>query len=136
MKKLCKQLKNRKGFTLIELVIVVAILGILAAVITPVIIGQVSKAYTATDTANVRSVYNAAVLYLTEQEIAGTLSYNSGTITPAQLSTYLGGVDGTYSATYTYTPAENGTNATFTVTATYKSARNGAPTMTWPEAAE
>lgn len=34
----------RKGFTLVELVVVVAILGILVAVVTPVFSGYIEKA--------------------------------------------------------------------------------------------
>lgn len=48
---------NRKGFTLAELLIVVAIIAVLVAIAIPVFTGQLDKAKLATATANVRSAY-------------------------------------------------------------------------------
>ena len=52
---------NRKGFTLAELLIVVAIIGVLVAISIPIFSGQLDKAKIATDQANVRSAKAAAV---------------------------------------------------------------------------
>ena len=50
--------KNRnKGFTLGELLIVVAIIGILVAISIPIFTSQLEKAREATDAANIRSQY-------------------------------------------------------------------------------
>ena len=49
--------KNRKGFTLAELLIVVAIIGILVAISIPIFTSQLEKAREATDLANIRSAY-------------------------------------------------------------------------------
>ena len=46
---------NKKGFTLAELLIVVAIIAVLVAIAIPVFTAQLNKARLATDTANVRS---------------------------------------------------------------------------------
>ena len=49
--------KNRKGFTLIEMLVVIAIIAILVAVVIPVMGNSTQKARAATDAANLRAVY-------------------------------------------------------------------------------
>lgn len=49
--------KNEKGFTLAELLIVVAIIGVLVAISIPIFTSQLEKAREATDAANLRSAY-------------------------------------------------------------------------------
>ena len=53
--------KNRKGFTLAELLIVVAIIAVLTAIANPVFTTQLEKSKEATDVANVRSAYATLV---------------------------------------------------------------------------
>ena len=66
-----KKMNNRKGFTLAELLIVVAIIAVLVAVTIPVFTSQLEKSREATDIANVRSAYAVLVTnYLTD----GTVS--------------------------------------------------------------
>ena len=48
---------NKKGFTLAELLIVVAIIAVLVAIAIPVFTSQLEKSREATDTANIRSKY-------------------------------------------------------------------------------
>ena len=52
---------NKKGFTLAELLIVVAIIAVLVAVAIPVFSAQLEKSKEATDVANLRSAYAEAV---------------------------------------------------------------------------
>lgn len=52
-------LKNKKGFTLVELMVVVAILGILVAVAVPVYNNATEKAAKQTDEANARTLTSA-----------------------------------------------------------------------------
>lgn len=55
-----KKLKNRKGFTLIELIVVIAILGILAAVMVPQLSGFTAKAQKAQVLTNAAAIGTAA----------------------------------------------------------------------------
>ena len=88
-----KNLKKRskKGFTLIELVVVIAILGILAAILVPVISGFIETANQATDNANARLVYQAAAMWFAANSPSATtaLTCSSGT-EATNISTYLG----------------------------------------------
>ena len=52
-----RALKNKKGFTLMEMLIVVAVIVILVAVAIPVYNAQLHKARVAADMANVRAYY-------------------------------------------------------------------------------
>ncbi|NLC64653.1 MAG: prepilin-type N-terminal cleavage/methylation domain-containing protein, partial [Erysipelothrix sp.] len=54
--------KNKKGFTLVELIVVIAILAILALILVPAITGYVSKANKSKNQANARAVYTTAML--------------------------------------------------------------------------
>lgn len=61
---------NKKGFTLAELLIVVAIIGVLVAVSIPIFTSQLDKARDATSIANLRSAYAEYRV----DEITGTVS--------------------------------------------------------------
>lgn len=52
--------KKLKGFTLIELIVVIAIIGVLAAILVPSMIGYLQQARAAKLNANARSAYSAA----------------------------------------------------------------------------
>lgn len=51
-----KKLTNKKGFTLIEMLVVIAIIAILVAIIIPVVSSSTAKAAAATNAANLRSI--------------------------------------------------------------------------------
>ena len=56
-----KNKRNKKGFTLAELLIVVAIIAVLVAIAIPIFTQQLEKSREASDVANVRSAYAEAV---------------------------------------------------------------------------
>ena len=61
--------KNKKGFTLAELLIVVAIIGVLVAISIPIFTAQLEKARDAVTLSNVRAAYaEASAAYLTDQD--------------------------------------------------------------------
>ncbi len=66
MKRIIEKLREKKGFTLAELLIVVAIIAVLVAIAIPVFTSQLEKSRDATSIANLRSAYaEAAAEYLT-----------------------------------------------------------------------
>ena len=59
---------NKKGFTLAELLIVVAIIAVLVAIAIPVFTSQLEKARESTDAANLRSAYAVASVKVLDSE--------------------------------------------------------------------
>ncbi len=73
MKNVLKKKLNKKGFTLAELLIVVAIIAVLVAVMIPIFSASTEKAEEAVVKANLRSVYaEAAVEYLDKGSVTTT----------------------------------------------------------------
>ena len=74
--------QNIKGFTLAELLIVVAIIGVLVAIAIPIFTSQLEKSREATDAANIRSHY---AMVMTEALSTGNSVNGSIAFGPVQL---------------------------------------------------
>lgn len=109
MKSLVNKMKNKKGFTLMEMLIVVAIMVILVAVSVPVFSNKLNDAKKAADSANLQSAksvaYSAAML---GEKGQGTYYYDaaSGTL-----------ISGTPAASYDYGELGNHDYITVTIDA-------------------
>ncbi len=82
MKRFMNKINEKKGFTLAELLIVVAIIAVLVAVAIPVFTAQLEKSRKATALANVRAAYaeaSAAFLSATESGEVNGVTVTIGT---------------------------------------------------------
>ncbi|MGA3085841.1 MAG: prepilin-type N-terminal cleavage/methylation domain-containing protein [Thermodesulfobacteriota bacterium] len=107
MKKLTKK-RNQKGFTLVELLIVIAIIGILAAIAIPQFSQYRVRAYNAAALSDLKNAYTAGQAYFGDNP--------TGTVTLPLLQT--NGYNPTTGVTVTVT---GGTQAGFALTSTHAS---------------
>ena len=91
------ELMNKRGFTLAELLIVVAIIAVLVAVAIPVFTSQLEKAREATVIANLRSAYAEASVAYTTENYEGNVTKGSVTaysvcveVAHVNIPTYMG----------------------------------------------
>jgi prepilin-type N-terminal cleavage/methylation domain-containing protein len=78
-----KFFKSKKGFTLTELIIVVAILGLLAAVATPSLVGYIDQGKAEADLANAKIIENVIQRRLADGTLAAADLTSAGLVKAA-----------------------------------------------------
>ena len=118
-----KKLQSKKGFTLMEMLIVVAIIAVLVAIAIPVFNGALTKSKEAADVANVRATY-------AEWQ---TAMLTENTKAPASNDAFLAGPDNGTAILLNYPDKLTVTNGTITYTASKltDAANADSKTFTW-----
>lgn len=118
-----KKLQSKKGFTLMEMLIVVAIIAVLVAIAIPVFNGALTKSKEAADVANVRATY-------AEWQ---TSMLTENTKAPANPTDFLKGPTGNNTQTLNYLDNLKVTDGTITYTATKltDTANDNSKVYTW-----
>lgn len=98
-----RELKNRKGFTLVELIVVLVILAILAALLVPALTGYIDKANKEKVISETRMVVMAAQTEVSEAYASNALPKTAATAT---LDATTGKAKGTTIADKIFTLAE------------------------------
>ena len=116
-----KKFTNKKGFTLMEMLIVVAIIAVLVAIAIPTFSNSLTKAKEAADVANVRALY-------AEWQIA---MMTDGENLPADKTAYLKGTTLNDDGNLKYTKDTSGKTATIAYEADVLKNSEGGDTFTW-----
>ncbi len=109
--------KNNKGFTLVELIVVLVILAILAAILVPALLGYIDKAREGQYAEEAHSILVAAQGYETEQYAKSGGAFENGAGTDKQkLVDYINKiVDPTKVSSISVTAAGTESHSAFTI---------------------
>ena len=130
-----KKLMNKKAFTLMEMLIVVAIIAVLVAIAIPTFTAQLEKAKESADVANIRAAYaslQVAILSddaaLPKDESSFWSTYGGG----ATLNYNTGATEGSGDNKFTYTTPTGTAGTQVSTTITYKPNKiNDKKAYTW-----
>lgn len=124
-------MNGKKGFTLVELMVVILIVGILAAVAIPLMQGRIDKAKWSEANATAGTIRTAVRAYAAETSISTASTNCVGTMDTAAIQGYLGfestDLEGTYftAADYEIISVDSNGNPVVTVTASKTNAPSG-----------
>lgn len=119
--KLKNRLNNRKGFTLVELIVVIAIIAILAAVLLPQMAGFTKKAKNSNTLSEAKNIATAFATLVAEKPNVDIAAVDTviGPSTTGTLATALRDMAGNFQGTITVDSSKainvtNGVNFTYT----------------------
>ncbi len=121
MKRFKKAKKNNKGFSLVELIVVIAIMAVLVGVLAPTLIGNIEKSRESKDLQNLDSIRQAVVTAMADEKVYSEAVAASG----AAVATGAAGSNLTFSGGYASLASEFATIITGDTKMTSKAGTSG-----------
>lgn len=122
MKRFKKAKKNNKGFSLVELIVVIAIMAVLVGVLAPTLIGNIEKSRESKDLQNLDSIRQAVVTAMSDENVYSSTVPTTGSVTVASGAA---GANLAFKTTYASLSTEFGTIITSDTKMTSKSGTSG-----------
>lgn len=128
MKRFKKAKKNNKGFSLVELIVVIAIMAVLVGVLAPTLIGNIEKSRESKDLQNLDSIRQAVVTAMADETVYSSTvpSGTSGSVATVTVATGAAGSNLSFDTTnYAALSSEFASIITSDTKMTSKSGKNG-----------
>lgn len=122
MKRFKKAKKNNKGFSLVELIVVIAIMAVLVGVLAPTLIGNIEKSRESKDLQNLDSIRQAVVTAMSDENVYSSTVPTTGSVAVASGAN---GANLAFNGTYGSLSTEFGTIITSDTKMTSKSGTSG-----------